>query len=176
MTVISVTPCYLLPQIYKLILQLFVAEKSAIARIVKDISAGLVQIYNDIKTVLFAPADTAFNVSHSAFDDFAVIRLDNIVIYRHTDVIKSHCRYLFNILFGYEGGIMLVIVLASTLRDPTAQVYTLIKSVKISHDFPPRSFRHRTGSTPAISLVYSFIITAGRKNQYLNCGGFYIFV
>ena len=28
----------------------------------------------------------------------------------------------------------------------------------------------------AISLVYSFIITAGRKNQYLNCGGFYIFV
>ena len=73
----------------------------------------LVQIYNDIKTVLFAPADTAFNVSHSAFDDFAVIRLDNIVIYRHTDVIKSHCRYLFNILFGYEGGIMLVIVLGS---------------------------------------------------------------
>ena len=135
MTVISVTPCYLLPQIYKLILQLFVAEKSAIARIVKDISAGLVQIDNDIKTVLFAPADTAFNVSHSAFDDFAVIRLDNIVIYRHTDVIKSHCRYLFNILFGYEGRIMFVIVLASTLRDPTAQVYTFIKSVKISHGF-----------------------------------------
>ena len=61
MLVISVTLCKLPPKIYELILQLLIIKKSAVVGIVKDISAGLVQVNKNIQTVLFAPVYAVFD-------------------------------------------------------------------------------------------------------------------
>ena len=132
------------------------------------------QINNDIKTVLFAPSIYSFQCKPFPLSMISPSsRLDNIVIHRHTDVIKSHCSYLFNILFGYGrrwNNVRHCRTSTCEIHRPGLYPYKIRQN---SHGFPPCSFRHRTGSPPAISLVYSFIITAkAGENQYLNCGGF----
>ncbi len=95
------------------------------------------QVDNDIKTVLFAPVHTAFDISHSAFDKLAVVCLYHVVVNRHTDVVKPHGGYLFDILFGDECRIVLIIIILAALGYPAAEVDAFIKAVKVSHSFPP---------------------------------------
>ena len=133
MLVISVTLCNLLPKIYELILQLLIIKKSAVVGIVKDKSAGLVQVDKNIQTILFAPAYAVFNMLHTAFDKLAVFCLDNIIIHRHTHMVKSHIGYLCDIVFRNKRHIVLFVVIRSALGYPAAEVYSSVKSVKVSH-------------------------------------------
>ena len=73
------------------------------------------QIDHNVNTVLFAPADTVFNISHSAFDKLSVFSLDYVVVNRHTNVVKSHRGYLFDILFSDECRVVLIVIIFAAL-------------------------------------------------------------
>ena len=110
-----------------------IVKKSAVVGIVKDITAGLVQVNKNIQTVLFAPVYAVFDVLHTTFDKLAVFCLDDIIIYRHTHMIKSHIGYLCDIVFRNKRHIVLFVVIRSALGYPAAEVYSSVKSVKVSH-------------------------------------------
>ena len=125
-----------LPESEKTVLQCIVIEESAPIHIllqrVEGIAVALMQINQHIQIVFPAPCQTIAQIVKSAFQRVPRLILQNIVIHRHTDMVKAKAGNVRNIRLCDKRPEMRRII-HGELGNPAAQIDTLLESFKASH-------------------------------------------
>lgn len=136
--ILAVAPREFLPHPDEIILQRFIRKKAAVIFVVKNIPDCFVQIEDGIQIVLAAPFDTSVDIPESAFNKASVFVLEQVKVYRQSNVVNLPAGDFFNVLFGDERIKPLLCVISfAALRQPSAEIHAFLKAFEFPHRIIP---------------------------------------
>ena len=95
------------------------------------------QIDQHAKPILRTPLPAQFQIVESVFLRSPVLFLEQDIIHRNPDMVKSQGRDIPDVRLRDET-VKVLFVVCIKLRDPSSEIDTLLESFKLSHTGSPR--------------------------------------
>ena len=126
--IVSEALCHLFPQFVEALLIFLAVEEAAFAFsvVIEGEACGLVEIENDVHTILSAELYSVSETGEAAFDPAAVLIFDDIVVEGNANVVCAPFGDNSEVVFSNE--VVETVFTVITLREPAAEIDTLVKA------------------------------------------------